>query len=218
MSAYATFVQYKARQGVDDSQKSRVEEQLLAMSRYLDLKLNMVPGGFAPIPSESFLFEGRGGDTLYLRDGEGAVYPLRSVDSDGIRPDYERSGDYSTTHYKWDLDDPFIWPIPRNGAAIERPFRALQLRRVGSSPATIWPYSDGAVQITGDWGWAMTPGPIRELVIYLARDIADSQQGGAAAVLAPLDQGVPLQDDTGRLWRMVEQQYSQGKLVRYGMV
>ena len=217
MRRYATFAHYQARQGVDDAAKPMVEETLQAMSRYLDRKLHMVPGGFGPIDNATFLFDGVPGDTLHLRDGEGAVYPLRTVVPDGIRPDFARTGDYSTTQFKWDLDDPFIWPIPRNGAQIERPYRALQLRRIGGSPATIWPYSDGAVQITGDWGWAAVPDAIRELVIYLARDIADSQQGGAAAILAPLEQGVALQDDTGRIWRMVQQQYQQGDLARYGL-
>ena len=151
-TAYATFAQYSARNAVAADQESRVEEQLLAVSRHLDNKLRMMPGGFAPIASATFYFDGTGTERLWLRDAEGRVYPLRTVIADGIRPDFDRTGDYGTTTFKWDLGDPFVWPIPRNGAVTGRPYRALELRRVGAVPIAIWPYADGSVRIQGGLG------------------------------------------------------------------
>ena len=216
--AYATFAQYSARNAVDTADQSRVEEQLLAVSRHLDNKLRMMPGGFAPIASATFYFDGTGTERLWLRDAEGRVYPLRTVIADGIRPDFDRTGDYGTTTYAWDFDKPFIWPIPRNGAATGRPYRALELRRVGAVPIAIWPYADGSVRIQGAWGWAATPPDLTELVIKLARDISDSHRGGAAATIGPMEDAIGLQDDTWRLWLRVENEYSYGRLADLGVV
>ena len=205
--AYASFDEYVARENADTVDQAPIEAQVLAMSRYLDRKLDMMPGGFAPIASATFYFDPQGHETLYLRDGKNFAYPLRTVVADGIRPDYDRTGDYDTTHFKWDLDDVWIWPSPRNGAAIGVPFESLELRRVGNVPITLWPYSDGSVRIEGAWGWAATPPAIKELVVKLTRDVIDSQRGGGTASIAPLEEGVPLMSDTWRLWRSIEHEF-----------
>ena len=208
--AYADFDFYAARENADMEDQAVIEAQALAVSRYLDRKLRCMPGGFAPITDATFYFDGSGDDTLPLRDEEGAYYPLRSVSADSIRPDYERSGDYDNTPFAWDLDDTFVWPIPRNATAIGRPIKALELRRIGPAPITIWPYKDGAVRITGDWGWAETPPAIKELVVKLTRDVIDSQRGGGTASIAPLEEGISLIGDTWRLWLSIENQYRYG--------
>lgn len=204
---YASFDEYVARQNADADDQTTIEQQLLAMSRYLDRKLYMMPGGFAPIASATFYFDPQGHETLYLRDAEGFVYPLRTVVADGIRPDYDRTGDYDNTSFKWDLDDVWLWPSPRNGAAIGVPFGSLELRRVGNVPITLWPYSDGSVRIEGAWGWEAIPPAIRELVVKLTRDMIDSERGGGTASIAPLEEGIPLMSDTWRLWRSLERQF-----------
>ena len=205
--AYVDFDFYAARENADMTDQTAIEAQVLAMSRYLDRKLDMMPGGFAPIASATFYFDPQGHETLNLRDHEDALYPLRSVVADGIRPDYDRTGDYDNTTFKWDLDDVWIWPSPRNGAATGRPFRSLELRRVGNVPITLWPYSDGSVRIEGAWGWAATPPTIKELVVKLTRDTIDSQRGGGTASIAPLEEGIPLMSDTWRLWRSMERAF-----------
>ena len=207
--AYAEFNDYAQRENADFADQNTIEAQLLAMSRYIDRKLRCAPGLFAPADGQTFYFDGSGSHLLPLRDDEGAYYPLRSVDADAIRPDYDRTGDYDQA-LSWDLDDVFIWPIPRNHEGIGRPIKSLELRRIGRAPYTIWPYADGSVRITGDWGWAQTPPAIVELVVKLTRDVVDSQRGGGTASIAPLEEGVPLMDDTWRLWRSIENQYRYG--------
>ena len=207
--AYAEFNDYAQRENADLADQNTIEAQLLAMSRYIDRKLRCAPGLFAPADGQTFYFDGSGSHLLPLRDDEGAYYPLRSVDADAIRPDYDRTGDYDQA-LSWDLDDVFIWPIPRNHEGIGRPIKSLELRRIGRAPYTIWPYADGSVRITGDWGWAQTPPAIVELVVKLTRDVVDSQRGGGTASIAPLEEGVPLMDDTWRLWRSIENQYRYG--------
>ena len=154
--AYAEFNDYAQRENADLADQNTIEAQLLAMSRYIDRKLRCAPGLFAPADGQTFYFDGSGSHLLPLRDDEGAYYPLRSVDADAIRPDYDRTGDYDQA-LSWDLDDVFIWPIPRNHEGIGRPIKSLELRRIGRAPYTIWPYADGSVRITGDWGWATNP-------------------------------------------------------------
>ena len=206
-TSYVDFDFYAARENSDTEDQTAIEAQVLAMSRYVDRKLSCMPGGFAPITSATFYFDPQGHETLYLRDHNDFVYPLRTVVADGIRPDYARTGDYDNTRFKWDLDDVWIWPSPRNGAAIGVPFESLELRRVGNVPITLWPYSDGSVRIEGDWGWVATPPAIKELVVKLARDVIDSQRGGGTASIAPLEEGVPLMSDTWRLWRSIEREF-----------
>ena len=207
-AAYATFSEYQARvPRVDDGARERTQGQILAISRWVDRKLGVMPGGFAPIASATYLFDGTGGDKLWLRDGEGAWYPLRSVADDGIRPDFERTGLYDGA-YAWDLDDRFLWPIPRNGPAIGRPYRALELRRIGDAPVTIWPYEDGSVQIAGAWGWEQTPEPIREFVVARTHDIIDAVRGGAAASVAPGEDELSFSDDSWRIWNSIQAEYN----------
>lgn len=215
--AYATWEQYQSRNSANADREDDVTALLPAVSRLVDRRLKMMPGGFAPLDNQTFLFSSRGTRTLRLRDSEGALYPLRSVDADGIRPDYDRTGDYDDAPHQWDLDDAWIWPRPRNGSALGRPYRSLELRRISTAPLTIWPYLDGGVRIAGDWGWAAVPGMIRELVIAWTRDAADAHQGGLSAVVDGMEEPVMLGGDTWRLWRKVELEYGTGDMAALGV-
>lgn len=202
---YATPAQYRARTGATASVlDDLLIEQLTAASRMVDAELRVMPGYFAP-HSGVYLFSPQGGQVLTLRDEDGLAYALRTVEADGIRPDYDLTGRYD--QYAWDLDDAWIWPMARNALQLGRPYHALQLRRVGDVPITVWPWQDGSVQITGDWGWPATPTPIRELAIKVARDMRDSLRGGAAARVEAVDEGIAYRDDTWRLWNQVRRRY-----------
>ena len=216
-ATYATWAEYAARQDPDEDDEAEITAQLLAMSRSLDRKLGMIPGGFAPIDNQTFVFDSNGGSRLWLRDGNGWHYPLRDVAAAGIKVDYERMGSYDNSPWQWDFDDAWVWPIPRNYAYLGEPIKALELRRVDQAPLTTWPYDSGSVQITGDWGWAAVPGPIRELIVQRVRDVRDAHQGGAAAEFADIDGGgVPLGYQSDRLWREVESNYSRRKVQGIG--
>lgn len=208
-SRYASFGDYAARESVDDDQQSAVESMLTAMSRSLDRRLGVFPGGFTSRDATSFEFDAHGGDRLWLRDSASLVYPLRALSAGGVRPDYDRTGDYANTLYGWDFDDAFLWPIPRNHAELDEPARGLMLRRLRGAPRVRWPYGDGAVQVTGDWGWATTPEAITELVISRTRDLRDVQRAGASATVADVGGGeITFTDDSWMLWRAVESAYS----------
>ena len=206
LPVYATPDDYRARIGgtrslTDDD----LEPALDAAARLIDQQLEVVPGYFAPTDEATYLFTGRGGRTLDLRDDDGLAYALRSVADDGIRPDYDFTGAHD--QYGWDLDDAFIWPLARNALQHGRPYHALQLRRVASAPITVWPSIDGSVQITGAWGWTTTPGPIRELTVKLAKDMRDSERGGAAGRVQDLDDPIAYSTDTWRLWLDIKSEF-----------
>lgn len=209
---YASPGDYRARADVTDRSidDELLTEQLTAASRIVDMELRVSPGYFAPY-SGTHHFSSKGGQTLMLRDDDGLAYALRTVEAGGIRPDYALTGRYDQE--EWDLDDAWIWPLARNAPANGRPYYALQLRRVGNVPITIWPWQDGSVQITGDWGWASTPAPIRELVVKMARDMRDSHLGGAAARIEAFGEGVAYRDETWRLWRQVKIRYGRRQLL-----
>lgn len=208
---YATTDQYRERQ-TSDAVESLLEDQILAASRAVDAMLWVAPGHFAPIDNATYIFDAGGGETLPLRDGEGLGYWLRTVVGDGIRPDYERRGTYDTL-FKWDLDDVFIWPVPRNAAALGRPYRDIELRRVGDVPLSIWPYADGSVQIEGAWGWESIPPPIRELTIATTRVLRDAEAAGATAEVTALDTGLSVRTQESKLWLRVERRYSRKPIV-----
>ena len=167
---YASVDEYKGRQTTDDSD-ANLTSLLIAASRYLDDRLGIVPGGFSDLGTQTYLFKGSGRRRLYLRGDTGRMYPLRSVEADEIRPDYEATGVFTTGTPQWDTADAWVWPWPRNRTA-GHPFYVIELRAVGSAPYTVWPYDyGGSVQIKGTWGWDVPPPEIRELTIQVARDM-----------------------------------------------
>ena len=206
-AAYATFADVQASGSTNADREELYERLLLSASRLIDRELDMMPGGFAPIDHRTFHFRGSGRRRLRLRDAQGQMYPLRSVDADGIRPDYDGTGNYESTDYSWDLEDAWVWPTVIDAVAIGRPIYGLELRRINAAPLTIWPTRERSVQITGDWGWAEVPDPIRELAIGCARQAADAHQGGLAAVADGFDEAVMLGGDAWRLWDRVRQEY-----------
>lgn len=218
-AAYATVAEYRARQFSSPSLDDRTSELLAAASRVIDRSLNAMPGAFAPMSSRSLIFDGCGQNIMDLYGQDGNMCPLRAVEADGIKADYDLTGDYDASPYKWDFDDKFIWPGPRNALALGEPYRSLQLRPLSNTPMIIWPTWGGSVQITGDWGWPSVPPAIRELTIRVARQIADTHRGGAAGVAQAIDDGIPIltSDSNWRLWAKVEAEYSYGDLAALGV-
>ena len=213
MVAYATVSEYVARTGEPmPTVTTTIDGWLEAASRFIELQMRLAPDYFSPTDGQTLYFDCRGGDTLYLRDGEGLAYCLRDVVADGIRADYDFTGAYDNTRYAWDLDDLFVWPIPRNHEATGRPIVGIELRRIGTAPVTVWPYEGGSVRIEGDWGWAAVPAAVRELTVHVARDMSDSESAGAAGRVQMFDNGIALRDDSWRMWQNVQRVYGR-KLV-----
>ena len=142
---------------------------------------------------------------LRLRDESGLAHGLRSVDTDGIKPDYDLTGRYDQEG--WDLDDAWIWPQARNALAQNMPYHALELRPLSNVPEASWPTGGGSVQIAGEWGWPAIPAPIRDVTVHVAREMRDSLRGGAAARVEVIDDAVSYRDDAWRLWQTVKRRY-----------
>ena len=204
-ATYATAAEYRARTGAGDSvPDDLLDEQLEAASRLLDQELRVAPGNFGPYTG-TYIFPTDGGRVLYLRNESGRAYSLRSVDADGIRPDYDLTGRYDQE--AWDFDDAWIWPRPRTAGQDGIPYSALELRLLSDVPQATWPTSDGSVQIVGAWGWAATPAPIRAVTCHVAREMRDSLRGGAAQRVEVIDDAVAYRTDAWRLWQSVKRRY-----------
>ena len=211
-TAYATLDDYRARQQTSvasPEEDAVLTEELAGASQLIDKELGVARGMMAP-HSATYYFDSDGDSTLYLKDGTSLWYGLRAVDTDGIRPDLDQSGDYDNATYQWDLSAPWIWPLPRNHAAIHEPAWALELRHVGAVPFTTWPYADGGVRIAGDWGWEETPKPILELCVAVARQARDAHRAGGVGEIAILDDGTEIRSEVWRLWASVKREYSRG--------
>ena len=205
MTSYATAAEYRARTGAGDSvPDDLLDEQLEAASRLLDQELRVAPGNFGPYTG-TYIFPTDGGRVLYLRNESGRAYSLRSVDADGIKPDYDLTGRYDQE--AWDFDDAWIWPRPRTAGEDGLPYSALELRLLSDVPQATWPTSDGSVQIAGEWGWAATPAPIRAVTCHVAREMRDSLRGGAAQRVEVIDDAVAYRTDAWRLWQSVKRRY-----------
>ena len=207
-AAYATSAEYLARTGERDIAEvtAGLDNQLAAASRTIELEMKLAPDYFTAHDA-TYYFQSNGGRTLFLRDQEGLAYCLRSVVDGGIRPDYSRAGTYTDARYRWDLDDAWIWPAPRNYSVTERPIVSLELRRVGAVQVTWWPTDDGSVRIEGAWGWAEVPEAIVELTIDVARDMRDSEAAGLSGRVHILDSGVAIRDETWRTWQSIRRGY-----------
>ena len=213
-SDYATAAQYRARNANSSDDDDLVNELLAASARYIDRRLGWCPGAFAPIASTKIRFwPGAPRRTLRLRDSEGAAWPLREWTQ--IEVDYGGTG---TPDYTW-TPASAPWIIAQPTTAVDRPYRSLRMwgsHRLATE--SVWPPDPGIVDITSPWGWATTPGAIRELTIHVARSLLDSHTGGASAVIAALETGVKLTDTAAMLWRRVEMEYSAGRMGRLGVV
>ena len=204
-AVYATADEYRARTGASSSvPDDLLNEQLEAASRHIDNELRVAPGNFGPY-SGTYIFSTDGGTVLRLRDEAGLAYSLRSVEDDGIKTDYDLSGVYNQE--AWDLDDVWVWPRPRSAGVDGIPYHALELRPLSNVPSAIWPTGGGSVQIEGNWGWAETPAPIRDLTVHVAREMRDSMRGGAAARVEVIDDTSSYRDDAWRLWQTVKRRY-----------
>ena len=204
MAAYLTDDEYRARTGTKQDDVA-LGEQLEAASRMIDAELYRAPGHFAPIASAVYTFAVPYfmSNQLKLTDETGLDYALRTVADDGIvaiRID-------GTTSFTCNLADDWVSALPWNAAAFNMPLNELRLSRPPSGPG-IWP-PYGTVQITGAWGYAETPGPIRELTAHVCRDFRDTISAGAALRIETIGEGagIQTQTDTWRLWKMVKRRW-----------
>ena len=188
--------------------------RLEAASRVIDRRLGWRPDAFVPLGAATLrVWPSVTSRTLWLRDSEGQAWPLRAwtrlrVDCAGRgRPDFD-----------WQPTDVAGWVISEPDGAVGRPIRQLRLWETHDSAVLVrWPSPPGVVDVTGTWGWAATPPPIRDLTVYLARSMGDTLLGGASATVAMLDSGVPMRDEGAILWRRVEMEFAALRPGRLGV-
>ena len=205
MTNYATPAEYRDRTGASASVADQLlTDELESASRLIDQDLRIVPNYFTPT-TDTYIFATDGGTVLRFRDEAGLAHCLREVVADGIRPDYDLSGVYDQE--AWDLDDVWVWPQPRSAAKYDHPYFSLELRQLGDIPYGVWPTGGGSVSIEGEWGWPAIPPPLREMTIYVARQMRDSMRGGAAQRVEVVDDLVSFRDDGWRLWQTIKRRY-----------
>lgn len=210
-AVYATEGEYRERVSSAADDDTLNGELLAAASRLIDRRLGWAPGSFGPDSEVTVtVWPSAPGRVLRLRDSDGFTVPVQSWSE--ARLHYGGGG--RTVTIPGDVSWVRLMP-----GTVGLPGRSLRIVGGASqSDVSVWPSDPGWVEVDAVTGWGDTPGPVRELCVHVAREMADSHAGGAAAVVSMLD--APMQS-TGRcamLWRHCEQVYSSGRLARLGVV
>ena len=199
LTAYAASrgIQGKRTQHRTDDIDPQLEGILVGASREVEDELGVAAGYFNS-HSATRVLDSRGGPRLWLRDGDGLGLCMTAVDDDALRLDTSGSGVYDGLQL--DLADAGVVGYPDNAAVDERPYIAIDLLPIGGAPISSWPLGRRRIELTGTWGWAEVPRGIKELTIKVTRDILDAQVGGSTMTVQALETGMPIRDDTWRLF------------------
>ena len=207
LSAYATVDEYKSRNGkISSAQDSELDGLLTTVSRMLERRTGMMPGAFNSHTPATYVFDGRGGRILRLRDRAGRQYFLQTITADSLKLDTDLDGSYDD--YLWDLSDAWVRGLPENAAALSEPYTALELRPVSTAPLTSWPNYPGSIQIVGTFGWAAVPGAVKERVIGITRELIETHRAGPTLTVQEVDQAIELNPGARSLMHMLEREYS----------
>lgn len=214
LDAYATRAEYRARTGSKAAAgaDTTLDEQLLAASRLIELEMGLAPGGFnASAANAQRFFDGNGGDLLRLRDRQGLMNPITTIDSGGIGVDTTGDGTLDTT---FDLSDAWVAGDPYNAAELVVPFTGLLLLPIGGATASVgqilqlWPTGLAHnIGITGTWGYTAVPNIVIDLVSNLVHDMRQSGLAGMLREMPAIDESLPLTDQTWRIWLSAKQRF-----------
>lgn len=205
LDAYADKVQFRARVGDQGGGgDTTLDEQLLLASRLLERSTGVMPGAWNT-HTGTYDFDADGGTLLRLRDDADRQYFLQTVTSIGV--DTEGDGTYDgetlTLALAW------VKGYPANAAAGSEPFTGLELLPyLSSADLSAWPSRKRVVRIAGTFGWAAVPQGIVDLTVHLAHDVRQGHAAGPTLTAPTIDGGMGLSDQTWRLWRQIEGQYS----------
>lgn len=206
LTAVATAGEYRDRTGKQSTAADTTIGALLTtMTRVVERRIGVAPGMLKPQTGLTFTFSAQGGSRLHLRDDRGSQYLLRSITADSLKIDASRDGTFDD--YLLDTADLWVTPIPVNAAALEQPYTAIDLRPLASATITQWPDAEASVQITGTWGWAATPGALKERVIAMTRELIETHAAGPTLTIANLDESVQINPTTRSLMAMLEREF-----------
>jgi len=173
---------------------------LLGMTRLIEKRARIAPGMLVPQTALTFTFDSVGGAILRLRS-HGLQYYLRTTTADLLLIDDDADGVWDD--YTLDFDDAWVQGEPVNAAQFLEPFTHIRLRNITGATITAWPNYEGAVKITGDWGWATTPTAIKDRVALITRELIEAHHGGPS-----LDIESALSPQSARqLSYVIEQEY-----------
>lgn len=209
LTAAATAAEYRERNGrVSTSLDTLLGTLLTTVTRVVEKRIGLAPGMLVAQASETFVFDAIGGTTLYLRDRAGMQYLLRTVTADGIGVDGEQDGTYD--YYELDFADAWVRGLPENAAAFSEPFTAVELlSHMSDADPVKWPDQRASIQIAGAWGWATTPGGVKERVIGIVRELVDTHGAGMAnpASFTAVDDAIERIPAARGLMSMLETEY-----------
>ena len=189
-----------------DLDTAQLLEDSTAASRIFDFEVGVVEGGFNPITATQFEFDSYGGSLLYLRDGSGRQYFLRTITANLLTLDTDADGVYD--NYTLDLDETFVRGFPANALAHGQAFTAVQLLPHSGTALSAWPIGPATVRITGSWGFATIPVGIKRAVAFITRDMRDRLTASSTGEFQMMDSGVVVRDDTWRTVQQLKRMYS----------
>jgi hypothetical protein len=185
-TAYVTAATYRDKNGrVSTDFDTSLSALAVAVSRLYDRRMGVAPAHFAPQTAVTATFVGHGENLLRLRDERGWQHFLRTVDANAIDIDSEADGTFDG--YQLDLADAWVRGYPVNAATFGEPYTALELLPgVASADPTRW--TNGVeVRITGNWGWAATPGAVVHRCSNIMRELVEVGFGGPTVDIEALE-------------------------------
>lgn len=212
LTAIATAAEYKARNNRSSGGSDALLDTLLfSLTRLVERRIGVAPGMLKPQTDLTFVFDGSGDKRLYLRDERGSQYLLRKITADSLKIDNSLNGLYAD--YALDFADTWVQGIPTNADQFSEPYTAIDFVPYTSATILVWPPFAASVQITGNWGYATTPGPLKERVIGICRELVEMHASGGAGVLQDIETAVQMNGNARALMYLLEQEYNRRLLV-----
>lgn len=206
LTAYATAAEYRNRNDRSSTNSDALlDAYLLAISRVMDRRLGYAPGMFKPQTSIIYYVTSYGGTRLRLRDERGEQLLLRTASAIGIDSELDATYDGFTLVLGTDA---WVRGYPVNAATNGEPYTALDLLPgVANADPVEWDTGE-EVRITGNWGWAATPGAVKERVIGITRELVEMHVSGGAGVLQDINTAIEMNGNARALMYLLEQEYS----------
>lgn len=182
IGAYATAALLKARgaitDSVDDTELGKVCDQV---NQYIETKTRRV---MAPITSAAYLYDGDGGDCLYLPlpPGGTPIGGIRAVSKLEVAP--FTGGAYTEVS----SSDYFL----RGAVNMTGPFELLRLSDRFASGYGCFPRGLATVRVTGTAGWSAIPDDITDVALTAATRAWHSIMSGQTDIAGTDEMGRPV--------------------------
>lgn len=160
--AYARGSDYRAViSGTKASDNDQLEEDLTAVSRYIDRKLGQFFTLDASAVARTFI--GQGGPKLYLRLDDDFCPGIGSTSGLAIKVDEDGDGSFAD-ETAWASTDYELWPLNAASGPEPSPWTVIHIPSWSSKSS--WPVGN-RIQVTAKWGWPAVPAPIKRATIDL---------------------------------------------------